>query len=276
MYEKSYHTAVLKTEKKPEKKKGRINWKLILGLFLGAVLIAGFIVLIKLPQWQVQHIEVVGAHVADPGDVTEFVNGELQGRRLFFLPKTSIILVPEHHLEKELKAHFSRFQTVEVSRKNFSTLVITVSEYQGVSLWCSDAENCFFMDQNGIAFAPAPVFSGSAYPKVFVGTVQSLPFQAVSVEQEKMIDLLREKLPALSIIPTEFHFVSDHQVEVKFNHDGHEASLLFDPTTDTQQALNALFSGLRTNPLATKFHDSSNVLDYIDLRFSNRVVYRFE
>src|SRR4051812_49187075 len=98
MYEKSYHTAVLKTDKKPEQKGGRINWKLILGLFVGAVLVAGLIVLIKLPQWQVRNIEVVGAHVADPGDVTEFVRGELQGKRLFFLPKTSILLVPEKHL----------------------------------------------------------------------------------------------------------------------------------------------------------------------------------
>jgi hypothetical protein len=276
MYEKSYHTAVLKTEKNPEKKPGRINWKLILGLLLGAVLIAGFIVLIKLPQWQVQHIEVVGANVADPGDVSEFVTAELQGRKLFFLPKTSILLVPEHRLEKDLKAHFSRFQTVGVSRKNFSTLTVTVSEYQGVYLWCNDPDTCFFMDQNGIAFAPAPVFSGSAYPKIFVGTVQPLPFQALNLQQEQMVSLLRDKLPALLITPTEFHFVSDHQVEVMFNHNGHQASLLLDPMTDTQQALNALFSGLRTNPLATNFHDSSKVLDYIDLRFSNRVVYRFE
>jgi hypothetical protein len=276
MYEKSYHKTVLKTEAKPEKRRSRINWKLVLGLLGGIALIAGLIVLIKLPSWQVQHIEVEGAHVADPGDVSEFVTMELQGRKLFFLPKTSIILVPEHKLEKDLKAQFSRFQTVSVSRKNFSTLTVTVSEYQGVYLWCSDEDTCFFMDQNGIAFAPAPVFSGSAYIKIFAGTAQPLPFQALTMHQEQMVDMLKDKLPVLSINPTEFHFDNDHKVEVMFNHDGHQASLFFDPTLDTQQALNALFSGLRTNPLATKFHESSHILDYIDLRFSNRVVYRFE
>ncbi|MEO5646000.1 MAG: hypothetical protein ABIO57_02940 [Candidatus Paceibacterota bacterium] len=276
MYEKSYHKTVLKTDVKPEQSKQRVNWKLILWLSLGAILIAGIIVLIKLPRLQINNIEVVGANVADPGDVTEFVKMELQGKKLFFLPKTSIILVPEHKLEKDLKAQFSRFQTVRVSRKNFSTLTVTVSEYQGVYLWCSDEENCYFMDQNGIAFAPAPVFSGSAYIKIFGGTVQPLPFQALSTAQNDRVTLLLTKLPAIMIVPTEFHFTSDHQLDVLFNHDGHQASIMFDPMADTQDALNVLFTGLRTNPLATKFHDSSKVLEYIDLRFSNRVVYKFQ
>lgn len=274
MYEKSYHSAVLKTEKKPEKR-SKVNWKLVLGLFAVVAVIGGIVVLIKLPAWQVRNVEVEGAHVADPGDVREFVMAELQGKRLFFLPKTSILMVPEHRLEKGLKDHFSRFQTVEVDRKNFSTILVTVSEFQGVSLWCKDQDTCFFMDQNGIAFAKAPVFSGSAYPKVFVGEVQPLPFQALTMEQEKMVELLLERLPPIMINPTEFYFKGERKLEVVFNHGGNQAKLIFDPTVDMQKALNALFSGLRTNPLATKFHDSSKVLEYIDVRFSNRVVYKF-
>jgi hypothetical protein len=276
MYEKTYHKAVLKTDTKPEKPVQRVNWKLVLWLVVGAVVIVGAIVLIKLPRLQVNNVEVIGANVADPGDVAEFVKMELQGKKLFFLPKTSLILLPEHRLEKDIKSHFSRFQTVSVSRKNLSTITVTVSEFQGVYLWCADEDTCDFMDQNGIAFAPAPYFSGSAYPKVFAGTAQPLPFQALNQPELHTLGLLLTKLPAIQIIPTEFHFNSDHETDVTFNHGGNQANILFDPNIDTQDALNALFTGLRTDPLASKFRDPSKVLQYIDLRFSNRVVYKFQ
>ncbi len=276
MYEKTYHKTVLKNDTKTELPQSRVNWKRILWIVIFVVVITGTIVLIKLPRMQVATIEVTGANVADPGDVSEFVKMQLQGKKLFFLPKTSIMLIPEHTLEKELKEQFPRFQTVSVSRKNFSTITIAVSEYQGVYLWCSDVDTCFFMDQNGVVFAPAPIYSGSAYPKIFASTVQPVPFQALNDEQNDTVTLLLAKLPAILITPTEFHFVGDHELDVIFNHDGHQSSIIFDPTTDIQAALNVLFTGLRTNPLATKFHDQAMVLQYIDLRFSNRVVYKFQ
>jgi cell division septal protein FtsQ len=158
MYERNYQKTVLKTESQPVKKTGRINWRWVLVVILVGIVIAGSIYLIRLPRLQVSHIEVSGVNVVDPGDVTEFIHNDLQGRRMFILPKSSIFLVPIHTLEKELKIQFSRFQTVSVSRKNFSTLSVAVTEYQGIYLWCVDAMTCYAMDQNGVAFAPAASF----------------------------------------------------------------------------------------------------------------------
>ncbi len=277
MYERTYHKTVLKREDdEPQKEPTRIDWKRILWIFVAIVIIVETVILIRLPKVQVTHIVVVGAHVADPGDITEFVNQELQGKDLFILPKTSIFLVPEHKLEKDLKQNFSRLQTVDVSRKNFSTIVVTVTEYQGVYLWCADAQNCDFMDQNGVAFAPAPYFSGDAYPKIFNGIGTTVPFQAVDADKLHTITTALDKLPVIGINPEEFHFVTDHELDVTFNHYGQQATLLFDPTTNTDDALNALYTGLRTNPLATKFRTPTDVLQYIDLRFSDRVVYKFQ
>jgi hypothetical protein len=106
--------------------------------------------------------------------------------------------------------------------------------------------------------------------------VQQLPFQAIGSDQVAMIMLLLDRLPAIGIAPEEFHFVTDHEVDVDFNHGGHEAQLLFDPAIEMDDALEGLYTGLRTDPLMTKFHDPNQVLQYIDLRFGNRVVYKFQ
>jgi hypothetical protein len=278
MYERTYHKAVLKTEDQPSNKKKvkRAKWKRGFLIFVTLAVVIGLVWLIRLPGLQVQHIEVSGAEVSDPNDVVTFVQDKLQGKDLLVLPKTSIFLVKERTLEKDLKNQFSRFQTVKVSRKNFSTLNISVTEYQGAYLWCTDETTCYLMDQNGTVFAPAPYFSGSAYPKIFNGTIQSLPFQGISASQLAFITMSLQKLPDLGINPTEFHFVTDHELDIYFSHYGQQATLLFDPTTDLNDSMDALYAGLRTDPLATEFRDTTKVLQYIDLRFANRVVYKFQ
>jgi len=277
MYERTYHKTVLKTEEKaPKKSTSRINWKMILILTALIAVFGGMIYVIRLPKLQVKTVEVTGEHVVDPGDITEFITTQLQGNKLFILPRSSIFLVPEHTIEKALQRQFPRLQTVVVSRKNFSTLTVTVSEYQGVYLWCTTDTECYFMDQNGVTFSPAPYFSGSAYPKLFIGTLEQLPFQALSPAQLTTVQLLLERLPSIGIAPLAFHFVNDHEVTIDFNHNGQQAMVLLDPNIDPAQTITTLFTALRTNPLATKFHDPTQVLQYIDLRFSNRVVYKFQ
>jgi cell division septal protein FtsQ len=276
MYEQTYHKTVLKTDAKNTREKKPVNWKSVMRLLIGATVIAGIIVLIRLPRLQVKTVNVVGANVADPGDISEFVQEQLQGNKLFIFPKTSIFLVSARSLEKNIKKQFPRFQMVSVTRANFSTLTVSVTEFQGIYLWCTDESTCYFMDQNGTAFAPAPYFSGNAYLKIFAGQPQALPFQAVSSAQLNEITLLIGRLSSIAINPEEFHFINDHELDVDFSHNGHQAQLLFDPTMNVNSALETLYTGLRTDPLMTKFHDASQVLQYIDLRFANRVVYKFQ
>lgn len=277
MYERTYHKTVLRADEKGQKKtKRQINWRLIIRCAIAAVIVVGIVLLIRMPRLQVTHIEVVGANVVDPGDVTEFITEDLRGKELFILPKSSIFLISEHGLEKKIAKQFSRIESVNVHRANFSTLTVTITEYQGVYLWCSNENNCDFMDQNGIAFAPAPYFSGDAYPKIFTGPLGNLPFQVLNTTQINNVALIIDRLTAIGITPDEFHFISNHEFEVDFNHNGQQAKLFFDPSSDMKQSLIALYTGLRTNPLAGDYRDANKVLEYIDLRFANRVVYKFQ
>jgi len=278
MYERTYHKAVLKTDEGSPAKRGRkhINWKLLVWILGTVVVITGLVVVIRLPGVQVRTVTVNGANVVDPGDVSQFVTNQLQGDKLAVLPKASIFIVPTDTLAKEIKAAFPRLQTVTVKRKGFSALTVTVTEFQGVYLWCTDESICYFMDQNGTVFASAPYFSGNAYPKIFIGSLRPLPFQGLTADQIATLQLLLDHLGSLGIVPSEFHYVSDHDLDIYFIHNGQQAVLRFDPTMDMNDEITALFTGLRTDPLATKFNEPNEVLQYIDLRFLDRVVYKFQ
>jgi hypothetical protein len=99
MYEKTYHTQVLKKDEVKKTKKG-FSWKRILVIFLSLAFIFGVIFVIRHPRLQVTNIEVLGTQVLDVEDVVSFTKEQLVGRSLWILPKTSIFLIDESYLKK--------------------------------------------------------------------------------------------------------------------------------------------------------------------------------
>lgn len=271
MYERTYNKTVLKHDEKP-KRKG-FPWKRVLIIAAVLAVVAGVIFSIRAPGLQVREVEVFDTYVADPVEVSQFVLGELAGNYLWILPKSSIVLVSLDTIAMRIQEHFSRFKEVSVDRDSVRKLVVHVKEYEGMYLWCDN--ECSFMDEKGTVFADAPYFSGSAYLKVYNGERQVFPFEGVPPNRLALITTIDEKLRGISIDPTEFRFNNEHELSVHFIHNTHEARILFDPLTDIDGALNALYTGLRTEPLERLYHDSTQILEYLDARFGGKLVYKF-
>ncbi len=277
MYERTYHSKVLKADPaKPEKKS--FPWKRVIVIASVVVVLVGFVVLTRIPAWQVTNVVVNGTQVADPEEVSLFVKAPLEGNYLSLMPKASILLVHPNRIARAVHTAFPRFKEVEVDRSAMNTLSVDVEEYKGIYLWCQHGETdeCSFMDELGTVFAPAPYFSGDAYLKLFVGNTAPYPFTPITTEQLALVMMLDEKLRAISIDPESFDFKSEHELSIDFIHHGRPSVMKIDPTRDMDTALEALFSALRTDPLRAQYADSSKVLEYLDLRFSNKVVYKFQ
>ena len=285
MYERTYHNQVLKqgdtvTPKKPR----RPSWKRVL---IGVVVVAlgsGIFFLIRAPRLQVAEVHVVGTNVIDTQDVSMAVKKQLVGNTLWVLPRTSIFLINEHAVEHALQKTFSRIETVSVTRDSFHSVLITIKEYDAVYLWCtekgSDSEegaDCYFMDNQGSVYSSAPVFSGTAYPKIITGApLETLPFQAMTREEVARIAALEKGLSDINIVPTLFHTISPREMDIDFLHNKSVAVLRIDPSVPTTTSLEYIFSGIRAEPLSSLFHNAEKVLLYIDVRFSNKVVYKFQ
>lgn len=272
MYERTYQSRVLKSDaSKPDPKKFPLK-RLVIILSIIAVIV-GFVMLTRTPKLQVQTIEVVGANVADPEEVRLYAASLLEGNHLKLFPKKSMLLLDSDMLASRIKEMFPRFKQVSVTRDGATKLMVSVAEYEGKYLWCD--EQCFFMDERGSVFAPAPYFSGNAYVKISIGTRGELPFVPITLDQLMLIQTYIDHLRDISIDPIAFHFVSERELDIVFMHQANEAKLMIDPLHDADTTLEALFSALRTDPLEAMYH-SASVLRYIDLRFENKVVYKFD
>lgn len=275
MYERTYNSRVLKTEEKPSKKqKGRFPWKRVLIIAAIVALLVGSVVLMRAPKFQVVTVHVEGANVSDPVDISQFALNTLGGKYLWILPKTSVFLVNNDSIATAIKEVFPRLKEVEVDRDGASSLRVTVIEYPGVYLWCDDA--CAFMDETGTVFADAPYFSGSAYLKLYIGGREQYPFTPITVDQVAMVSTLKSRLEAIDIVPLAMKFESPHKLSIYFAHFTHEAVIYVDPNEDIDQALNTLYSGLRTESVARQYHDPNKVLQYLDVRFANKLIHKFQ
>lgn len=281
MYERNYHDSVLNEEKaqSPKKKKKRsFSWKNALLIALCVVTVGGFITATQLNRLQVKEVVVEGANSADPKDVSAFVTDSLSGKWLYVFPKTSIVLLPDHYLETSIKRAFPKFSDVSVARRGTQTVKVTVSEYEGVYVWCQEGtENCSFMNYDGIVFAPAPFFSGSAYIKLFVESAREYPFVPITKEQLTTMRFIVDRLQGIGIEPSEFHFYSGPgRTEIVFYHNGYPARLIIDPSIPADTSLQSFFTAIRTAPFSTRYRDSVSILEYVDVRLPNKIVYKFQ
>lgn len=276
MYEKTYKANVLKQKDSPKKGR-RFPWKrLLLGIIVLGVLF-GIGYFLRHPNFQIKSISVIGTTVIDEEDVSSSIRSQLQGSWLWIFPRTSVLLVNDKAIERNLKEQFSRIETISVKRTNLHSIVATIKEFDAVYLWCTEEDSCYFMDERGVVYSRAPVFSGTAYPKLFTKTeLQELPFQGMKLIDLEQIATLQRRLSEINITPVAFRVRSSRELQVDFLHNKTIARLLIDPTTPTDTSLEYLFSGIRTAPLSDLFHNDNKKLLYIDVRFSNKVVYKFE
>lgn len=278
MYQRNYHATVLGEEKNPKQKRKKFPLKTFLLSFVCVVIVGTFVTLTQLTRLQVTSIDVRGVNSADPKDVSEFVMDTLEGKWLFVFPKKSILLLPDHFLEKAIARAFPKFSDVSVSRGGTQTVVVSVKEYEGVYLWCeSEQGECSFMDAQGVVFAPAPFFSGSAYIKIISGVKKEYPFIGTNNTDLESITFLLARLRAINIEPTSFRFsYAPSKLVVTFYHNTHNAEIIIDPTLSLETTLESFFTALRTQPFAGKFRGGVSRLQYIDLRLPHKVVYKFQ
>ena len=272
MYERRYHDKVLKQDTKSQKRS--FPWKRTLWVVTSLIVCTAIVLFIRAPRFQVRTITVSGTNVADPEDVSQYVLQQLSGTYLRVFPRSSIALAIPDRIAHRIQSRFPRFKNVTVKRQSMNTLAVSVVEYPGVYLWCDSA--CSFMDETGTVFADAPYFSGNPYVKFFIGTRAPYPFNPMNAEQLQLATMLTARLTAIAINPIEFQFISEHQLVVVYFHNNHRVKIFFDPTRDIESALSTLYTGIRTEPLATSYQRGDTVLEYLDLRFSSKLVYKFQ
>jgi hypothetical protein len=276
----------------------------ILILFFGIVVILILLAyLSRINTLNISKVEVSGNQVVDTNAIQAVATEQMSGKYLWIFPKTNVFLYPKNAIINQLQGKFKRLEDINLSIKNNKTLEISLAERKALYTWCGitppdatvvttppSTTDCYFVDENGYIFDKAPYFSGDVYFK-FYGSpdVGQQEFSSCGASLDpsgcyfsknyiKQLVSFRDILVGFDLKPVAMYVTNDGDVQVflsKGNSSAIGPQIIFKINDDYQNVAENLEAALTTDPLKTEFKNKYSSLLYIDLRFGNKVYYKF-
>jgi hypothetical protein len=274
-----------------QKKKRRIRRNKILFLsisFLIFFLAISFVS--RVPKWNVEGVEVAGNNIVDSVLIEEVAQEHLSGSYLWLIPKTNYLLIPKGSIRKELGERYKRLTDIKLGINN-RKLSVGVAERTGVYTWCGDSlppegtlaedTKCYFMDETGYIFDVAPYFSGDVYFKYFGSILdsQNPPGNTFLSEDFSVINSFKDTVAGMGVEPVAMHVKEGKVAEIYLTSDRmppNSQKIIFNTDDDLVRLAENLSATLSSDALAGDIKKKYNSLEYIDLRFGNKVYYRFK
>lgn len=240
------------------------------------------LIFFNLPQLTINQVEVEGAVVLPVDDLNREALTVLTGRYLGILPKANILFYPRGELVERIKNTYRRIQSADLHVKNLTTVILSVTERKPFGYWCGVKElvdptfvqNCFFLDETGFIFQAAPSFYGTSFLKFFGGVSGDDPVGQRFLTPERFgeINLFLNELTSLGLKPIGFGVLPDGG--------GYEVLLMgggrifVSAEKNLGEAILNLGTLLNKTELKEIKTNTTLKLDYIDLRYGNRIYYK--
>jgi len=279
------------SELKRKKHKALMNKALLWGLFFVVVLI-GIVFLFRWEKINIKNIQISGNRVVETKVIENAVQESLSGEYLWFFPKTNFLIFPRKLVKDRLADEFKSLTNIALKVENPETLEITLSERKPAYTWCGDEltpENfeatdnkCYFMDESGYIFEEAPYFSGEVYFKFFGKVAEdeesSLGTYFLPNSFDKILSF-KTLLKGVDLKPTSLFVKNDSHLEFYLSSNNlppNTPKIIFRENADFEKLIQNLQTALSAEPLQTDFKQKYSSLEYIDLRFGNKVYYKFK
>lgn len=252
-----------------------------LGVFCMLLLLLGglSVWLSGLKSINIDTVAISGATVLPVEVLQKSTQEILNGKYFWLFPKTNIFLYPKKEIEKKLLAEFPRIRSVGVATFDNHILSISIVEREPFALWCDtlplsgSVSKCYFLDSDGFVFDHAPQFSGNAYFKYY----GFLPFEAPigsyylsSTTRFHELSGFVQNTEKLDITPLYMTAQDTDSFELYVFGGG---KILLD-TRESLSKVFERFSALLKTPNLVPRKGGELLVDYIDLRFGNKMFFK--
>jgi len=170
------------------------------------VVVTGFIVSVwyvtRLSAFTISTIEVSGGFSITPEEVRAAASAPLSGEYFKLIPKTFSFFYPEAEITAAVAA-IDKVKNPIVERTSLTALRITFDEYVPYALWCDERAggDCYYLDDEGVAFSTAPPLSGSAF--IRYRTIGRSPARFETLTDREQLQVVEEMV---TVLEQQFNF----------------------------------------------------------------------
>jgi hypothetical protein len=282
---RSLHTPESYTKRKRRRK---LRLYGVMALFIMLVICATFLLSSK--HLLISEINVYGADIVKVDDVKASISSVLDGHYIWVLPKRNLLLYPRKLLMEKIMTDIPRIKSAKIGIQNLRTLDVVIEERTPFALHCTHVndemfENCYFLDDRGFIFSPAPTFSWRnyfIYSKIIstesVDSAETSPINSYFMEEEefKTINQFITEPIFTERESVAFEIDSISGLRLKY-------SVIFKNggriIWNAHQSLELIRSNLETfifSNIVESDKDFFARLQYIDLRTDNKVFYKLK
>jgi cell division septal protein FtsQ len=223
----------------------------------------------------VSGVRVVGTDKIEPSIIETYVDAQLTDDSLRYFSKRNIFLYPKEAIEAGIVATFPRVKAAALSRTALFSqeLVVNVQEREQYALWCRGEADCYALDESGFIFTSLATSTGAELRSIyrFSGGLDAEPIGAALVPKhfDSTLHLLRTLQDETGLIPHRIELLRDGDLTVAVTQGFYiKASL-------GQDAV-ALARNLELVLTSDALRDRIADIEYVDMRFGNRVYYKMK
>jgi len=239
-----------------------------LSICITAAAVGGLALVSHHDRFAIRDVSVRGAAALPAGDLQAAFDESLDGGFQLFSHR-NIFLYPRQHITQELLRRFPRLESVTLSRESLlaQAVVLSVHEREARHSWCDAAGMCFLLDENGFVFAPR---NTEAMSYRFQGGLIAEEPVGQTFLRGRLADVvaLLDALKAAGFAATGARVENESDMTIPLEKGFYlKASFKTEPYK--------MVKNLELALSAEALRDKTAALEYVDLRFGNRVYYRF-
>lgn len=237
----------------------------------------------------INKVTVTGTHIINASDVESLALDKMNSRYFYLFSRSNSLIYPKLAIYNSLRETYPRIEKLSVYKDNWHTLHIDIVERQASYLYCGSSipaisldvgENCYFINSDGYVFDKAPYFSGNIYFKYYTKipdeNANILGQYLMPVDRFHSISRFIDNISGLGFKPIYVVIDGVNPNLIYLDNTGGTIDhvIMFNEDND----LDVIFSNFSASMKIKEFADEINAkyanLEYIDLRFKNKVLYK--
>jgi hypothetical protein len=223
----------------------------------------------RLTEVTLVDVSVLGGETISHDEVRQIALDELRGTYLLLVPKRFAFLYPDEAIRVAV-SKVPRTYDVLVERDSLTSLKVSFKEHSPHALWCTEAmehAQCFFLNSEGYAFAPAPNLQGGSLVRHHTEGLQELKVESV-ISKEKLLQVdtfIQQVELGLGLRITELLYDKNNDIHFMINGGG----MILAPAS---KDFAVTYENLKSVLISKEFkHIEPGNFKYIDVRFDNKV-----